>query len=89
MSEKKQKPNLHLDCLEGISLRDQSECFDNAMAELDDPDFEKIDVICTKLMQRLQYNNIRAIITYEDAREILAKLGMYLNEVYPEKKSDG
>lgn len=89
MSEKKQKQKHHIECLAGSSLQEQTDCFEKAMEKLEDEDFEIVDDGCIQLVQRLRYNNITARIDYNDGLEVLAKLGLFLNENWPEKKADG
>ncbi len=80
MSEKKKKRKIHLECLEGSTLNEQTEAFENAIQKLDDADFEKVDESCIRIVKRLRYNSIQSKIDYNDGLELLAKLGMFLAE---------
>lgn len=70
-------------------LNQQVAAAESIMEKLEEEEFEVIDALCRKIVKRLQYNNIRAKIEYNDGLEILVKLGIFLSLVDNNKKNLG
>jgi hypothetical protein len=78
----KKETSVYIDDLDNflsLPLNKQNVIIESTLGKLDDDEFAIIDILCRKIVKKLQYNNIRSRVEYSDGMEILAKLGMFLS----------